>query len=43
MGSEQHTDKKNNNKRRMNKSNTEAATIEIPMRGIQTRLFLMSG
>jgi hypothetical protein len=27
----------------MNKSNTQAATIEIPIRGIRTRLFWTSG
>jgi acetate kinase len=31
------------NNGRMNKSNTHAATIEIPIRGIRTRLFWTSG
>jgi hypothetical protein len=42
-GSVQHTDRKTiTNNGRMNKSNTEAATIEIPIRGIRTRLFWTS-
>jgi hypothetical protein len=33
-GSEQHTDRKNYNDGHMNESNTQAATIEIPIKGI---------
>jgi hypothetical protein len=43
-GSEQHTDRKHNNKQReYEQNNTQASITEIPIRGIRTRLFWTSG